>query len=321
MRLLVITQKVDKGDAILGFFHTWIVEFSKKFEAVSVVCLEKGECDFPHNVKVYSLGKESRRSRIKYITNFYNYIVGLNREYDAVFVHMNQEYIILGGIFWKLLRKKIYFWRNHPHGSLLTRIAVWLSNKVFCTSSFSYTAKFKKTVLMPVGIDTELFKSIQNTKYPYSILSLGRISPVKNIHLMIEAAKILKERGVNFVLDIVGDPANPEDVEYKKKLIEEAKGLPVNFLPGVPNDKTPEIYTSHEIFLNLTPSGSFDKTILEAVACGCRVLVMPNQAAEEIAYKIQSLLEAPSKPGDKFDLEKHSLSALINKLLREIQNG
>ena len=27
MKLLVITQKVDKNDAILGFFHRWLIEF------------------------------------------------------------------------------------------------------------------------------------------------------------------------------------------------------------------------------------------------------------------------------------------------------
>lgn len=32
MRLLIITQKVDENDAILGFFHGWIAEFAKHCE-------------------------------------------------------------------------------------------------------------------------------------------------------------------------------------------------------------------------------------------------------------------------------------------------
>jgi glycosyltransferase involved in cell wall biosynthesis len=340
MKLLVITQKVDKNDPVLGFFHNWILELSKKLVAVSVICLEKGEYDLPQNVKIYSLGKESKKSRIKYVTNFYNYIVGLNREYDAVFVHMNQEYVLLGGMFWKLLRKKVYFWRNHPHGNFLARVAVFLSDKMFCTSKFSYTARFSKTTIMPVGIDTNLFKSeTRNPKFETKnkILSLGRISPVKNIHLIIGAAKILKERGVDFVLDIVGDSVNPEDMEYKSRLIESSKGLPINFLHGVSNDRTPEIYSTHKIFVNLTPSGSFDKTILEAAACGALPVVTNESLRGEIDQKLiteaeagavadtleywlrNTNVESTQKELENYVIEKHSLHALIEKLCSEIK--
>ena len=32
MNLLLITQKIDKDDPILGFFHRWVEEFAKHFE-------------------------------------------------------------------------------------------------------------------------------------------------------------------------------------------------------------------------------------------------------------------------------------------------
>ncbi|NLE07312.1 MAG: glycosyltransferase family 4 protein, partial [Parcubacteria group bacterium] len=105
MRLLVVTQKIDQNDPILGFFHNWVLKLSEKFEKISVICLEKGKYDLPSNVKVYSLGKESGRSKIKYVKNFLNFILGLHKDYDAVFVHMNQEYVLIGGFFWKLMRK------------------------------------------------------------------------------------------------------------------------------------------------------------------------------------------------------------------------
>src|SRR3989344_232174 len=120
MRLLIVTQKVDKKDPILGFFHRWIEEFAKNFEKVTVVCLEKGEYNLPTNVKVLSLGKEERRSKAEYISRFYRYIWQERKNYDAVFVHMNQEYVLLGWKFWKLWGKKIFLWRNHARGSLWT---------------------------------------------------------------------------------------------------------------------------------------------------------------------------------------------------------
>ena len=106
MRLLVCTQKIDRNDPVLGFFHRWIEEFSKHYESLVVICLEKGEYVLPKNVKVLSLGKEKNKlttnylllttAKLKYVWNFYKCIFKFRRDYDAVFVHMNQEYVILG---------------------------------------------------------------------------------------------------------------------------------------------------------------------------------------------------------------------------------
>lgn len=101
MNLLILTQKVDKNDSNLGFFHRWLEEFSKKCEKVTVICLYKGEYSLPNNVRILSLGKEKGVCRLKYLFNFYKYIFKYRREYDSVFVHMNQIYMILGGSWWK----------------------------------------------------------------------------------------------------------------------------------------------------------------------------------------------------------------------------
>ncbi len=342
MKLLILTQKVDKEDSNLGFFHGWISELSKKFEKISVICLEKGEFDLPENVNVFSLGKESGRSKIKYVKNFFNLILGLNREYKLVFVHMNQEYVLLGGFFWKIMRKKIYFWRNHPSGGFLTHVAIWLSNKVFCTSKASFTAKYKKTVLMPVGINTSIFNTESRIKGQESkgnkILFLGRIAPIKKQELFIKALDLLDKKGVSFEANIYGDSL-PKDEEYHQSLKATVDKLGLNnkikFYKGVPNYQTPEIYNKHDIFVNLTPSGSFDKTILEATACGCLLVTTneslsgevdekviaedknPNGIAEKINFWINANEDERknvSQKLQKYVLENHSLNTLINKL-------
>lgn len=346
MRLLVITQKVDKEDPVLGFFHNWIRKLSERFEEISVICLEKGSYDLPKNVKVFSLGKESVRSRMRYVNNFFNLILGLHRKYDSVFVHMNQEYILLGGFLWKILRKKVYFWRNHQYGNLLTRIAAGLSHKIFCTSKFAFVARYKKTVLMPVGVDTDMFKPDIGGSRPKEkknkILFLGRISPIKKPDLLIEALNILKNKKIDFTCDIYGDPLL-KDENYYDSLKDKVKkfGLEnrVSFFKGVPNYETPKIYNDYEIFINLTPSGSFDKTILEAAACGCIPVVtnkslsgeidermitneIPNNVAESINFWLNVDGEEKEKTCNilqKYVLTKHSLEVLINKLCIKIK--
>src|SRR3989344_9634434 len=195
MRLLILTQKIDENDDVLGFMHGWVKEFARQAERVTVICLYKGEYHLPENVQVFSLGKERGESRLKYIWNFYKYISREQKNYDAVFVHMNQEYVLLGGLVWKILGKKIIMWRNHGAGNFLTRLAVMFCDKVLCTSKFSYTAKFKKTSLMPVGIDTKLFEADPTiTRKTKSILFLARMSPVKRPDFLLAALRILNDQ-------------------------------------------------------------------------------------------------------------------------------
>ena len=108
MRLLICTQKVDKRDPILGFFHSWIEEFAKHCSQVIVICLEKGEFDLPENVTIFSLGKEENKHgyavKLLYCWSFYKFIWRYRKEYDTIFVHMNKEYVVLGGIFWRLFK-------------------------------------------------------------------------------------------------------------------------------------------------------------------------------------------------------------------------
>ena len=344
MKLLILTQRVDENDPILGFFHRWLEEFSKHCEQIKVICLYEGAHVLPANVEVLSLGKEKGESNFKYIRNFYLYIWSRRKDYDKVFVHMNEEYVLLGGILWKLLGKQVFFWRNHPRGGFLTRISVMLSKKVFCTSKFSFTARYKKTEIMPVGIDTAIFTNNPgSTRLPRSIVCIGRISPIKNIDVIINALGAIHRKGLLFTTAIVGDPMLGDE-SYLKSLRDLAHndGIDgyVHFMKGIKNSLAPEIYNHYEIFINLTPSGSFDKTIIEAALCGCMLLVSNSD------LRLSLSPESIVKEGDMEELERklalmlgysdkeraaniqrslilgreHSLDALASKLFLSLQS-
>lgn len=283
MRLLITTQVVDSKDPFLGFFHGWLLEFSKHFEHIHVVCLKEGEHKLPANVTVHSLGKEHGVSRIGYVFRLLRYIWTLRGEYDAVFVHMNQEYILLAGWLWKLLGKRIYMWRNHYAGGLFTDVAAMFATKVFCTSAHSYTAKYKKTVVMPVGVDTELFAPSAVLRAPRSVLFFSRFAPAKKPDMLLEALGVLHGERVQFRASFYGD-ALPQDAAYRENVIKRAGelglGEKVAFYPGVPHTEAPDVFSKHEIFVNLSSSGTYDKTMFEAAACGCLVLASsPDFAA------------------------------------------
>jgi glycosyltransferase involved in cell wall biosynthesis len=339
VKLLIITQGVDAKDPVLGFFHRWIQGLAKKSERVEVICLFEGEHNLPANVRVHSLGKESgRKSRLAYACRFLSLVWKLRREYDTVFVHMNQEYILLAGWLWMLWSKPVFFWRNHKMGNWLTNIATGFTKKLFCTSPYAYIAKNKKTELMPAGVDTELFALMSSAqRTPRSILSLGRIAPVKRLEVLLEAAKLLQDQNIPYSLQIYGD-ALPIDAMYEESLKKFAETRALNnvsFKPGVRNDAAPEVYGSHEVFVNLTNTGSFDKTLFEAMACGT-LTATSNEALKEIipaelffeeydaaslAHVLATVLELPETQKISYReklrsyvVEQHSLSLLIERL-------
>jgi len=353
MRLLIVTQKLYKNDDLLGFMHGWVAEFSKQFESIIVVALGVGlPCEIsqgdnfserkiisqedyhlPKNVKVLSLGKEqylNHSSAIRKLVSlyrFYKYIFQYKGEYDSVFVHMNREYMLLGGLFWRLWGKKTALWYNHGTGNILSSLAGFLAQKIFCTSPFSFFAKWPKTSLMPAGINTDIFKKdekIQPTKN--SILFLSRISPIKGLHLLVEAVNLLDKEGIDFVLNVVGE-AGENDKEYFKKLKDSVSNLEqkgkIKFWGKIPNYKTPEVYNQNEVIVNLTESGSFDKIILEAMACEKLVLVcnksfleiLPDALSQALFFEEGNIADLKNK---LINILNGTQSPAVGKQLREI---
>src|SRR5262249_21960920 len=147
------TQAVDLDDPVLSFFHAWIEEFAKNAEHVHVICLKEGRHTLPKNVSVHSLGKENGRSRTKYLFRLYKYVIGLRREYDLVFVHMNPEYLVAVGWLWRLMRKVVGLWYIHPRSSWCLRKGMKFAHVIFSASQQSFPHVTRK--LMPVGLGVD----------------------------------------------------------------------------------------------------------------------------------------------------------------------
>ena len=231
--LLIITQKVDERDQLLGFFIEWLRKFSEKFEKITVLCLERGEFNLPGNVKVISLGKDEGASKIKQLATFYFLLFALRKDYDSVFVHMNPIWVVLGGISLRLMNKKIFFWYTHKAVTPKLRLAEKLSDTIFTASKESFRLPSKKVIVTGHGIDTGLFKP--NFQFPISnfqfkILSVGRIALVKNYEVLIDAARLLKSKGVDFSVTIAGEAALESDKEYEKKIKLQVTSYKINLI-------------------------------------------------------------------------------------------
>jgi len=281
MNLLIITQKVDIDDDILGFFHDWITEFAENFQQVIVICLEERKYSLPLNVMILSLGKEKKASKFTYLLNFYKYIWRERKNYDAVFVHMNAEYVLWGGAIWKALGKKISLWYVHKAVSMKLRIAAWLADDIFTSAKESFGIASKKAIYLGHGIKMNKFgQKREKQAGRYDVICVGRISPIKNQKLLIEAANILVNKmsvgDVSFKL--IGGPVYERDNEYliELKNLTEQYGLNdvIDFVGKVPNKNISQYYGKADLSLNLSPTGGMDKTVLESIASGLPVIAI-----------------------------------------------
>ncbi len=340
MKLLIVTQKVDTNDQLLGFFVAWIKRFSAKFDSVLVVCLQKGTYDLPANVRVVDLGKDRGLSKVVWVWNFYRTIIGMSDQYDTVLVHMNPIWMVLGGLIWILMGKFRGLWYTHKTVTFKLKLAEKFSQKIFTASKESFRLPSKKVIVTGHGIDTELFKPnlLSTNHYPLTtILSVGRIAPVKNYGVLIEAANILKEQGLSFHISMVGEPALPSDQEYMQKLKAQIHVLGLDqtftFTGKVGIHQLSSIYQSHQLFVHLSRTGSVDKVLLEAMASGMQVVSCNDSARSflpsillfgdndpaQLANKIKSLVNQPVDPAlRQYVVEHHNLDRLIERLFREL---
>lgn len=285
-RLLVITQVMDDSHPILGFFASWIRGWKDSFASLSVLALQVDPRLMIDGVSVTSLGKEAGSSKWERLTRLWRTAWHARKTYDTVFVHMNEEYVVLCGWFWRLMGKRVILWRNHPIGTWKTPIAAFFAHELMYTSPQSYVARYAHARQMPAGIPyPEVCEYAR--KSPGMIVMAGRIAEwYKRTHLLVEAGVRLSEDTTlpPWTIDIIGDPDAGEQAYYERlKTQVQERGLEtrIRFTPGKPYREILNVYRQADIVVNTTQSGSFDKALLEAMALGC-IPLTSNEALREV---------------------------------------
>jgi glycosyltransferase involved in cell wall biosynthesis len=340
MKLLIITQIVDRNDSNLGFFHRWIEEFAKHCEEVSVICLKKGDYSLPSNVWVYSLGKEAGTSRLARVWRFYRYIFKLRSQYDAVFVHMNPEYIVLGGYWWARWHKTVALWYAHRSNTRKLRAALKWVKYVLTVSPDSFAVPTPKLRALGHGIDTALFKpQIKEESTLLRIATAGRVAASKHILEMIGVLGELYARKENFVFTVVGAPVTDAEEAYAKKVEVAVSAAPwsgqVKLAGALPHSSLPAFLNTQDVFFNFATTGNMDKAGLEALAAGMPLLstnpqfegllapyglYVPSMHPKELADALLAFMQRPDQSAVLATLRnkvvaEHSLERLIPRII------
>ena len=346
MKILYITQAVDKDFYLLVPFYKWLNLLASRMEKIYALCLQEGRHeDLAANIEVKSLGKEKGLSRFAYVINFYKYTLPLifGKKIDLIFVHMNELYVFMLWPFALVAGVPIAIWRAHGRLDWKAKLVTKLSNAIITSSETGHKVVTPKRHIIGQCVDLDHFPLKQNySERVEKIIWVGRISPVKNLETLVKAAEILiKKQSLNLHFDIIGSAPDQSGSEYLvnlKSLIENL-GLKDNFTftGEIKHEFLPKTYQEADIFINTSDTGSLDKTVLEAMATGLEVINsnygfneilrdFPNCRFaqgnyEELAYKIEQgvLLNSQERNnlGSKLReivVREHALNSFIEKL-------
>ncbi len=320
VRILIVTQKLDINDGYFGFFHDWILRFARNCSKVTVIALEVGEYRLPDNVKVLSLKKGSKIQSLKLL---WSYSISEKNNYDVVFCHMSPVYVITGWFVWTMMDKMVTLWYVHRSVDLKLRLAHILSKIIFTATPESFRIKSDKVKYMGQSVDLDRFKKPQditsNASSVLKIITVGRITPIKSLETLIDAAKVIKLNNIAFNVSIVGEPVVHSDFKYKEKLVTKIQDYnltnEVVFVGSVSNKDIPSYYWKNDICVNMAPTGGLDKTVLEAMAASMPVVVC-NRAFEKHIGIYEDELIFNEK--DSSDLAKKILEVYVNKSYAKI---
>jgi glycosyltransferase involved in cell wall biosynthesis len=350
MNVLVFNLGMDAAHSVLGHTTAWTRELARRCDHVSVITMFAGRLDLEDNVTVRSLGKELGRSEPRLLFEFYRLVreVLNERRIDACFAHMAPLFTVLFAPFAWRHRIPVLLWYAHPTVSPTLRAAHALADRCVTANSASFPLRSDKLFIVGHGIDTDAFTPPRHiaAHYETTAVAVGRITPRKRVHDMIEAVEILqREREMQLRLELIGGPATEADHEYLAQLrhLAASRGVDhaVRFRGPVPFDEMPPYYHRGMLSLNLSDT-ALDKAILESMASGCIPVsrnpafealanghglewLVPERGPHELAGRIGAVLDRARDDRDSLVArlrgivtEEHSLSTLSDRVIAHL---
>jgi glycosyltransferase involved in cell wall biosynthesis len=287
MRLLFITPKLDPADDLFGHVNGWAAALAQRVERLYVVALWPGRPSLPANARFVTLGKApdqgdagSLADRLAWLTRLQRIVARLclRDEIDAVLAHMGPVFAVAAAPIARIAGRPTFLWYAHGHVSPLLRLAHALVAGVGTSTPEGFRITSAKTTITGQGIDLERFRPSGAWPAGERLLSVGRFSPVKGYATLIDAVAALALAGRdNLDVELVGGVHSANEADYLRALRARARDLGVGprvrFVEGLPHAEIVPTYQQATLFATASATGSLDKAVLEAAACGLPPIV------------------------------------------------
>ncbi|MDO8559766.1 MAG: glycosyltransferase [bacterium] len=318
LRLLVVNFEMDECSPVLAWQAGVVNALAQRCAQVLVLTERIGEYRAPANVSVQRLNV--RPAGIPYrvggclIVLWQCFSLMRAHRVNACFIHMNHPWAYRLYPAFRRLRVPVLLWYAHGTVTPSLRLALKCVSRVITSTPEGFRIASPKVRIIGQGIDTERFRLPAGTQVRQGLITVGRLSRRKRLDLLLEAMAQLKALlpSHRVHLRIIGAPLTADDNEYVHELHAKKISLGlqnlVEFVGAVPQTELPNIYGSAQLMLNVSETGSLDKVILEALACGCPILTS-NPAARETLAAYPEFFTATDDP----KALAHSLATLLQR--------
>lgn len=304
---------VDNKHVTLAFGLKWIEKLAQHFDHIDVVTMTAGEYKMPSNITVWSLGRELGYPKWLRFLRFYWCLgkVFCRRRIAVVFTHMIPVFAVLSWPALKLLKLKNVLWYAHGSTPIMLKLAHTLVDEVVSSTPQGFRLDSKKVSFIGQGIDTKIFRIVKRiSSQEFRLVTVGRLAPSKGVDILIKALAKWNN-SIDWHLTIVGDATSESESNYAKSLRLTVKDLlppeKVTFTGRLEPRAIASILATSDLFVNMSSTGSLDKSILEAMASGCPV-VSSNEA-------FQSLASAEGFPECAIQRSEENLLTALQKMV------
>lgn len=306
MKLLFLTQVLDRRDAVLGFVPRWIEGLARRVERLRVVALEVGDtAGLPANVDWREIGRRGVLGRYLRYRRVLHEALGRSG-FDAVLAHMVPRYALVARGPARRAGAGLFLWYTHKGVDARLRRAFPLCDRVFTASAESLRLEGPQKVVTGHGIDLQHFTPAALPGGRPRLLSVGRMTPAKDPLTAIGALGLLLRRGLDVELELVGGGLAPGDGDYaervRQRIASEGLGERVLLRGPAPYLEIPARYRQAQLVINASHTGSVDKVVLEAWASE-RIVLSCNESIPALLRDFgPQAREMAFRPGDAQDL-------------------
>lgn len=304
MRVLLVNFAMDRRSPVLAWQARIALELARRCERVVVLTERLGEHEPHQRLAVHAVPRWLSRPPLRWLRLRWGVALPVARwcreqAIDVCFVHMAASWTYR---LWPALRPAgvpIVLWYAHGTVTARLRLAHAAADRVVTSSPEGFRLPSRKLAVIGQAIDTELFTLQEPLGARDEVVYVGRITPRKRVDLVLEsfAAACALAPEAPLRLRLVGPTLSRADRAHERALRARTRALGiasrVEWVGALPVAETAALYRRAFVHLSLSETGSMDKTVLEALACGCPVVTTNPALRGLLASHPGLIVDAP----------------------------